>query len=149
VSLRLVINRQQPCKLPRQASEDAPRSGLDQVWIGGMAGENHVHCYIVTGDDHLFHLDSKIRDCCTELMRVERRSLGSLWTARLASSVARALYQSGLARLIVPGGRRIGSRSRIPKRQRLRARRRKIGGGKGQSNTEVRHAYDAQNRDTK
>jgi ATP-dependent DNA ligase len=45
-----------------------------------MAGENHVHCYIVTGDDHLFHLDSKIRDCCAELMRVERRSLGSLWT---------------------------------------------------------------------
>ena len=44
-----------------------------------------------------------------------------------ASSAARALCQSGLARCIGPGARRIGSRSKIRKRRLLGERPRKIG----------------------
>jgi hypothetical protein len=127
-----------------------------------MAGENHVHCYIVTGDDHLFHLDSKIRDCCTELMRVERRSLGSLWTLNEPYEEDGAIVFREACKLGCEGivSKRLGSTYRSgrsphwvkvknPKAPAVTARRKKIGGGKGQSNTEVRHAYDAQNRDTK
>jgi hypothetical protein len=35
---------------------------------GEMAREHHVYRHIVTGDDHLFHLNPEIRYGCAELM---------------------------------------------------------------------------------